>query len=82
MDVSAPAPVESYRMLRSELLRYDSTLLERPSAVVLTKCDLIEGGVDGVDKELMEIADGTVAISAVNREGLKKLLEVISRALN
>ncbi len=82
VDVSAPAPAESYRMLRSELLRYDSALLERPSAVVLTKCDLIEGGVDGVDKELMDIADGTVAISAVNREGLKKLLEVISRALN
>jgi GTP-binding protein len=81
VDVSSPAPAESYRMLRSEMLRYDSTLLERPSAVILTKCDLIEGGVAGVDEELMDISDNTVAISAVNREGLKKLLEVVSRVM-
>lgn len=82
VDVSAPAPVESYRMLRSELLRYNSALLERPSAVVLTKCDLIEGGVAGVDEKLMDISDSTVAISAVSRDGLKKLLEVVSKVLN
>jgi len=81
VDVTHPDPEGGYRMLRSELMRYDDVLLERPSVLVLTKCDLLERGVAGVPPELRGIHDRSVAISAVTREGLDQLLAVIRDAL-
>ena len=52
VDVTSPDPVDAYRMLRNELLRYDPVLLERPSVLVLTKCDLIENGTQGLSTEI------------------------------
>jgi GTP-binding protein len=81
VDVTHPDPEGGYRMLRSELMRYDDVLLERPSVLVLTKCDLLERGVAGVPPELRGIQDRFAAISAVTREGLDQLLAVIRDAL-
>jgi GTP-binding protein len=81
VDVTSPDPVSSYHMLKNELLRYDPVLLERPSVLVFTKCDLIEGGVAGVDRDLFEIHEGTVPISAVKREGLNELLFLLKDTL-
>lgn len=74
VDVTSTDPVASYHMLKNELLHYDPVLLERPSILVLTKCDLVEGGIAGVDRSLLEVHEGTVPISAVKKEGLDKLL--------
>jgi GTP-binding protein len=74
IDVSHPDPEESYHMLRNELLRHDSRLLERPSIIVFTKCDTIEDGIDGVPSELLEMHDRTYAISAVSKLGLGELM--------
>ena len=57
----------------------DPALLERPSVLVLTKCDLIESG--GLDSSLMNIHDKTVPISAVKQSGLNHLLEFVQKAL-
>jgi len=81
VDVTHPDPEGGYRMLRSELMRYDDVLLERPSVLVLTKCDLLERGVAGVSPALRGVHDRSVAISAVTREGLDQLLAVIRDAL-
>ncbi|MGD8414972.1 MAG: GTPase ObgE [Candidatus Latescibacterota bacterium] len=81
VDVAGDDPAGAYQMLRNELLHHDPVLLERPGALVLTKCDLIEGGTGGVDESLMEIHDKTVPVSAVKKEGLGKLLEVIVEIL-
>ncbi len=55
VDVTLRDPATSYATLRNELLRYDPMLLEKPSVLALTKCDLIEGGTRGVDPGLLGI---------------------------
>jgi GTP-binding protein len=82
VDVTSLDPGEEYHMLKNELLRYDPALLERPSVLVLTKCDLIENGAEGIDQSLLQIHDKTVPISAVNKKGLDELLEVVVKTLN
>lgn len=81
VDVTAPDPAAGYHMLKNELLRYDPALLERPSILVLTKCDVIEGGVKAVDQALLEIHERTAPISAVKKEGLKELLAMVENTL-
>jgi GTP-binding protein len=81
IDTSVPDPAESYRTLRNELLKYDPVLLERPSILVLTKCDLLEGGTAGVDKALFGIHAAVIPISAVSHEGLKPLVGELARML-
>lgn len=81
IDVMNPDPVESYHMLRNELMRYDPVLLERRSILVLTKCDALPGGARGVDPALLKLHDPTVAISAVGRQGLDNLLREVMKLL-
>jgi GTP-binding protein len=81
VDVTSPDPAAGYHMLKRELLHHDPTLLERPSVLVLTKCDLIQGGADGLDESLMNLHEKTAPISAVDRTGLNRLLEYVVKAL-
>jgi GTP-binding protein len=81
VDVTSPDPAAAYHMLKNEIMRHDAALLERPSLLVITKCDLIEGGVAGVDEGVLDAHDKTVPISAVNKEGLQELLNVIKNTL-
>ncbi len=81
VDVTVPDPAGAYGVLRSELLRYDPKLLERPSILVLTKCDLLDGGVQAVGDELKRIHERTVPISAVAGHGLKELLGELQNIL-
>jgi GTP-binding protein len=82
VDVTVPDPVAGYRILKNELLRYDPQLLERPSLLVLTKCDLLEDGVEGVGSDVRRTHERTVPISAVSREGLEELLSEIRNTLS
>jgi GTP-binding protein len=81
VDVAAPDPEAGYHMLKNELLHHDPALLEKPSVLVLTKCDLIEGGVKAVDESLLGIHDRVVPISSVSKEGLSELLSVVKDTL-
>jgi len=72
LDVTLPDPQASYDALRNEILRYDPKLLEKPSVVALTKCDLLEGDV--VDPRLTEVHARVFPISSVTKEGLAPLL--------
>ena len=81
VDVTLPDPATSYATLRNELLRYDPMLLEKPSILALTKCDLIEGGTQGVAAELLEIHSKVFAISSVTKEGIGSLLMGLREAL-
>jgi 50S ribosomal subunit-associated GTPase HflX len=62
-------------------MHYDPALLERKSILVLTKCDALPGGTGGVDEKLLRLHETTVPISAVNGEGLEKLLREIAVVL-
>jgi len=80
VDVTAPDPVASYEAVRQEVFRYKPELLERPSVVALTKCDLV-GGRAGVDPKLLELHRYACPISAVSGEGLDDLLATLSSLL-
>lgn len=82
VDVTSPDPAGGYQVLKNELLRYDPGILERPSILVLTKCDLLETGVDGVDPKLNASHERTIPISAVTKQGLKRLLSEIGNTLS
>lgn len=81
LDVMHPDPGAGYHMLRNELMRYDPVLLERKSILVLTKCDTLPGGVNGVDPALLKLHERTIAISAVGRQGLDTLLREVTMLL-
>jgi len=81
IDAALPDPAKSYATLRNEVLRYDPMLLERPSVLALTKCDLIEGGTGGVDPNLLRIHSKVFPISAVTKEGIEALLKGLWTAL-
>jgi GTP-binding protein len=81
VDVTAPDPAASYATLRNELLRYDPVLLDKPSVLALTKCDLVEGGASGVDEKLLEIQAKVFPISAVSGEGVASLIAGLREAL-
>ena len=82
VDASLENPEASYVTLRNELLHYDPQLLERPSLVALTKCDLLEDGVDGVSPELLKVHAKVYPISAVARSGLDALVGALKRELD
>lgn len=81
VDVTSPDPEKSYATLRNEILRYDPMLLERPSILALTKCDLIKGGAEGIDPDFLNIHSKVFPISSVSREGLKTLLAALKETM-
>ncbi|MFH1755061.1 MAG: GTPase ObgE [Candidatus Latescibacterota bacterium] len=81
IDVTDPDPIASYAALRKEILLYDSKILERRSVLALTKCDLLSGGIHGVDKKLFDLHHEVIPISAVSGSGVKKLLHAVYSAL-
>ncbi len=81
VDVTGDDPAADYHVLREELLRHDPALLERPGVLALTKCDLLPGGVEGVDPALRRLHECVVPVSAVAREGLDVLVGAIRERL-
>ena len=59
----------------------DPVLLERPSILALTKCDVLPGGTGGVDPKLLRLHERTVPISAVSGQGIEALVHAIARIL-
>jgi GTP-binding protein len=81
VDASHEDVEGSYRMLRAELMKHDPVLLERPSVLALTKCDLLPEGAAAVGDDLRRLHDRTVVISAVSKEGLETLVGELSQLL-
>jgi GTP-binding protein len=79
IDVSVPDPAASYATLREELLKYDPGLLERPSIVALTKCDLV--GENAIPEDALRVHSKVIPISSVTKEGLARLVGELSAVL-
>ncbi len=79
LDVTIPDIISEYDKLNQELKLYDPSLLEKPSIAVLNKIDLL------TDKEKKKIKVNldipSIKISALTGEGIKELLNIISRKL-
>lgn len=68
--------VKNYRLIRTELERYDATLADKPEIIVLNKCDALTPQQISAKRRALEKAAGTeiFLLSAVSHEGLEKLL--------
>lgn len=67
-------PMEALTLLRTELNNYNKELLQKPSLILLNKCD-IEGAKTSLDHE------ETLSISALEQSGLEPLKEGLYRLL-
>lgn len=73
-------PIENYRSIRSELEKYNDSLVGRPEILVVTKCELPEA--EEVRAELAKQTNVEVQlISAVTRQGLPQLIRKIADQL-
>ena len=75
--VDGRSPVEDYRVLTNELRMYDPELLQRPSCLVLNKCDL-ESSAEFVREFRSAIRhDNIIEVSAETGLGLAQLKKCI-----
>jgi GTP-binding protein len=81
LPADASAPVENYRVVRSELERYDSRLAARPEIVAVSKAEL-PGAGEVRDQLARELGRDVLAISSVTGQGLDRLVHAITGALD
>jgi len=74
VPVDSPDPQATYELLRREAAAYSKELASKPHVVVLTKGDLI---ADSREPIAIRTSAPVVTISAVAREGIPELLEVL-----
>jgi len=73
-------PVDNYRAIRDELVKYDETLGQRPEIPAVSKADL--PNADPVRRRLADqLGRDVLLISAVTGQGLDELLGAVVRAL-
>jgi len=73
-------PLENYRAIRDELVRYNAQLGERPEIVAVSKAEL-PGAVEVRDQLAAELNREVLLLSAVTGQGLNLLTAAISRVL-
>lgn len=73
-------PLDNYRAIRDELLRYNAQLGERPEIVAVTKAEL-PGAAEVRDRLAAELGREVLLMSAVTGQGLNLLTAAISRVL-
>ncbi|MFH1372752.1 MAG: GTPase ObgE [bacterium] len=80
VDVADDDIQKTVRTLRDELTDFDSSLLQRPSRVVITKIDTVsESDLKDVSKRL---PDDYTYLSAVTGQGRQQFIEVVERELD
>ena len=77
VPVDSPDPQATYDLLRKEAAAYSTALARKPHVVVLTKADLRDPIADSRQPIAAEGGAPIVSISAVARQGLPELLEVL-----
>jgi GTP-binding protein len=80
VPVDSPDPQATYDLLRREAVLYSPELAEKPHVVVLTKADLLAPGTRHPSIRT-EAGAPVVALSAISRQGLPELLELLWRTL-
>ena len=74
IPMDSPDPQATYDLLRREAAAYSKDLASKPHVVVLTKADLI---ADSREPIAIRTSAPVVTISAVARQGIPELLEVL-----
>ncbi|MBK8190961.1 MAG: GTPase ObgE [Vampirovibrionales bacterium] len=78
------APLQNYRLIRTELARYSERLASKPQLVALTKADVVSPEqADALAARFAQELGGAplFVISAATRQGLEPLMEALFEAL-
>ena len=81
VPVDSPDPQATYDLLRREAASYSKELAAKPHVVVVTKEDLQPPMADSRKPIATEAGARVVTISAVTRQGVAELLEVLWKTL-
>lgn len=82
MDSPDDSCSKKYRIIRSELEKYDPRLLKKPEIVALNKIDLpyVRNNIEKIQKKFAEKSIKVYPVSAVTGEGIKELLgEIVNK---
>jgi GTP-binding protein len=79
LDETEPTPLRRWQILRDELRRYDTDLLDRPEIVVLTKADTVDGAAVAAAQKAFAAAGvpATLVISAATGQGVPALIQQV-----
>ena len=72
----------TYRMLLGELRQYNPELLVKERVLAITKCDMIDAGIEAEIEPMLPEGVPHVFISSVSGEGIRELVDMLWRALN
>ncbi len=73
-------PIQNYRQIREEMRLYDSSLMERPEIIVVTKCELPEA-VTVAELLEEELGSAVMQISSATGTNLEQLVQTIADEL-
>jgi GTP-binding protein len=82
VPVDSPDPQATYELLLREAAQYSPELAAKPHVVVLTKLDLLSPPGARLPEIRPAASAPVVAVSAVTREGLPRLLETLWQTLH
>lgn len=83
IDASAEDVVESYRIIRHEMISYSEQLKDRPEIICLNKCDLVDDeAIQEKKKLLQEVTSSCIyCISAYNANMIQEVVAEIMNVL-
>lgn len=83
LDGSLPDPVQEFEVVNRELQEYDPELAKKPQLVVFNKMDLPEArdAWPALSLRLESLGFDSIPISAATGEGVRDLVELLSRRL-
>jgi GTP-binding protein len=74
-------PLDNYRAIREELVRYDAALGTRPEIVIVSKSELPESE-EARERLALAVGRDVIAVSAVTGQGLDRLLKAVVALLD
>lgn len=84
IDVQQPDPLAAYHTIHQELAAYSSSLIEKPSVIVLNKIDTLQHDeIEAIKQQLSTaLARDVYAISTVSGQGVDEFLSAVTKMLN
>lgn len=81
--LSAENPLEPFRQIEHELESYSGEMAKKPRIIVLHKTDLVEDGksLERIAKRYGELGCPVLLVSSLKREGLRELVQLLSKQL-
>jgi len=82
-EASLLNPLEPFKQIEHELESYSEDLRRKPRIIVLNKTDLLKNSQDSdkIEKAYRKLGYPVILISSLKREGLRELIQLLTRTL-